>query len=194
MLPTFEMRWFFAQLPLEIERHFPSAETLASRTDWYALPCDPRCGIKLREGRMEIKLQITSLGTRTLGLFRGALESWNKWGLEFAPGEFPALQDLECSGWVAVDKQRYLQHFAVVGSQVSEIDTRPVNGCEFELTRLRVQDEIWWTVGFEAVGAPDQLETNLALVAQTIQKRNGFLQPFVPENSLGYPRWLGRVL
>jgi hypothetical protein len=186
------MRWFFPSLPLDVDRHFPVPGMLSSRTDWYALPSDPRCGIKLREGRMEIKLRLSSMGTRTLGTLCGELESWHKWGLEFAPGEFPTEQNLQLSGWLAVRKQRYLQHFSVAGAEVREINTRPDNGCEFELTQLDINGESWWTVGFEAVGQANQLETNLAHVARTVLQRGGFLQRFAPENSLGYARWLGR--
>ena len=52
MLRTFEIRWFFDAPPLDQETHFPAEHTeLQERTDWYALPVNPCCGIKVREGK-----------------------------------------------------------------------------------------------------------------------------------------------
>lgn len=194
MLHTVEMRWFFRDPPLDQAQLFADAALPQTRTDWYVLPCDAPCGIKLREGRLEAKLRVAVHGIRTFEGFSGQLESWQKWGLEFAPGEGPADDLLVQSGWLAVNKQRYLRHFEVADDRVVEIDTRPHNGCEFEMTRLRVQQQTWWTSGFEAVGPPEQLEANLQRVAHYIQQQGRPLLPFVPDCSFGYAHWLAHVL
>ncbi len=195
MLHTFEMRWFFAAPPLDVIRHFDGAVARTpSRTDWYAVPCDPGCGIKLREGRLETKLRVGTHGIRTFHEMSGHLESWKKWTLEFAPGEFPEEQTLAQSGWLAVKKQRFLQHFAVADERVIEIDHRPSDGCEFEMTELTVQQQHWWTVAFEAVGPVDRLPTNLFHVAGHILQRGGRRLPFGSESSFGYAHWLDQFI
>ncbi len=190
MLETIEMRWFFRSAPLDESRHFKTTTTVPPRTDWYAIPCQSGCGIKLREGRLEVKLRLSRHGPREHGAFRGELESWTKWGLEFAPGESMMEHLPRHSGWIAVQKLRSLQHFEVVRGRVRQVEERPMNGCEFELTQLQVDMDHWWTVGFEAIGAADQLETNLTRVAETILERGGLEMPFVRACSFGYPHWL----
>ena len=136
MWHTFEMRWFFAEPPLDIAQHFDASAAAPHRTDWYAVPCDPRCGIKLREGRLETKLRVGMHGVRTFREISGHLESWQKWALAFGPGDCPAEQTLAESGWLAVQKRRFLRHFEVTPDRVIETEQRPTNGCEFELTEL----------------------------------------------------------
>lgn len=191
MWHTFEMRWFFAEPPLDIAQHFDASAAAPHRTDWYAVPCDPRCGIKLREGRLETKLRVGTHGVRTFREISGHLESWQKWALAFGPGDCPAEQTLAKSGWLAVQKRRFLRHFEVTPGRVIETEQRPTNGCEFELTELKVQQQRWWTVAFEAVGPVDHLPTNLGRVVEIIHQNGGRRLPFVPECSFGYAHWLG---
>jgi hypothetical protein len=193
MLYTCEMRWFFRGVPLELARHFDETTLPESRTDWYTVPCDSRCGIKLRQGRLEVKLRAATHGTRTFQEISGHLESWQKWSLEFPPAEIPPEDLLEQAGWLPVQKQRYLRHFEVADDQVVEIDVRPCNGCEFEMTQLLVKQQHWWTVGFEAVGLVHQLETNLSEVVRHILSQGRPLLPFVTDSSFGYAHWLGQV-
>ena len=196
MLQTVEMRWFFAHCPLAIESHF--AETLADatelqrRTDWYSMPCNPACGIKVREGKLETKALKESFGLKSLSPFEGYLEAWQKWSLEFPADEHPDPRDLERIGWFAVHKQRRLQRFQVSGNDVTSVAIRPTNGCEFELTELTVKGQTSWTVGFEAVGDASQLESNLRAVAAHVASRDGRKSEFVSDKSFGYAEWLSR--
>jgi hypothetical protein len=188
------MRWFFETCPLDMDKHFAAhPPELQERTDWYAMPVNPACGIKVREGRLETKLRCAQYGLRDLGGIAGQLESWKKWSLDFSSAEEPpSVEELAGTGWLDVDKKRYLQRFDITAGQVVATSTRPVNGCEFELTELMVRNQRYFTVGFEAVGEFLELEQNLQLVAQHVGVRGGLLMAFTQETSCSYAEWLSR--
>ena len=64
MLRTCEIRWFFDQPPVDLERIISPETEVQERTDWYLMPANPECGIKLREGNLEMKLRCASYGLR----------------------------------------------------------------------------------------------------------------------------------
>lgn len=196
MLFTTEMRWFFADCPLDIELHFSDARSetdLQQRTDWYSMPCNPACGIKVREGKLEMKLRAFGLGQQDMSPFSGHLEAWQKWSFDFPDREHPEIARLESAKWIAVGKRRRLQRFAVDEHRVTRVAERPVNGCEFELTELSVDGSTHWTVGFEAVGDERDREHNLRAVAARVIARGGLRQPFTTNNSYGYAQWLSHL-
>lgn len=193
MFRTYEMRWFFTQIPLDVSKHFERNTELQSRTDWYASPVSPRCGIKLREGRLETKFLESDHGVHHLGYFCGNLESYKKWSLQFAPDDQPIEEDLDGAAWISVQKSRRLQRFSVTPQGVHSVEERPQNGCEFEMTELTVNHETFWTVGFEAVGKVESLPDNLRLVAQIVGLRGGLNQSFDEEHSCGYAEWLSHI-
>lgn len=190
MLNTVEMRWFFDTCPIDETQHFAHVGELQTRVDWYSMPCNPASGIKIREGRFESKLRTAELGKRRLGSLHGRLEQWQKWSLAYVDDSPPPESLLSEIGWIAVSKRRRLKRFAVQAKQLEIVDLRPNNGCEFELTELVIRDQSFWTVGFEAVGEADQLERNLALVAERVQQDGGRQLDFLLERSFGYAEWL----
>ncbi len=191
MLQTFEVRWFCREQPLDLDTYFSQHTELQERTDWYAMPCTASCGIKIREGKLETKLRCATLGVRDLSCVVGRLESFKKWSLEFSSGEDPPSADeLSGSGWLNVDKKRYLQRYEVADTRVSAATIRPVCGCEFEMTQLRVQGRSYWTVGFEAVGPFEALEENLRRVSAHVFRQRDMRRALSAENSLGYAEWL----
>ena len=113
MFETVEMRWFFHDCPLDSACHFHLHTELQERTDWYSMPCNPLCGIKVREGKLEAKLRAATLGVRTFSPLVGHLEAWRKWSLEFAADDHPAEADLQTVNWLAVNKRRQLRRFEV---------------------------------------------------------------------------------
>jgi hypothetical protein len=193
MLDTLEIRWFFDRLPLDISRQFSRPDEVEQRTDWYSLPCNPLCGIKLREGKLEIKLKRDTLGERSLEPVSGHLEAWRKWSLDFASHAGPSPGELSATGWLPVHKRRRMEHYHNTGSQIASTAERPENGCELEMTELTVGARRYWTVGFESVGPADLLEHNLMRTFHHVVARGGFIESCRPENSLGYAQWLAQL-
>ena len=193
MLQTVEVRWFFDKVPLVEDLHFETVNQLQQRTDWYLMPCNPRCGIKVREGMLETKLQVDSFGLRTFSPWEGLMEKYKKWSLKFEDENHPSVHEMTSVNWVPVQKHRRLQRFEVSGNRTHPSRTKPHNGCEFEMTELKIGVDSYWTVGFEAVGQSDALESNLQTVASEITGRGGLLAEFTAKNSFGYAQWLSKI-
>ena len=116
MWPTVEVRWFYpgqvpASLPAWFRQAGGEAEEQPCRGDQYLrLENTEALGIKLREGRIEIKKR-----QRRLGLVRfhervaGQVEAWRKWS--FALMGAGAL--VPASSWIEVEKERTLLQFQV---------------------------------------------------------------------------------
>jgi hypothetical protein len=200
MLPTVETRWFMAgPLPQDTLQWFqrgapaPSLKP-APRTDRYLLvPGVTGLGVKLREGRFEVKRRdadfgLTALASRTTG----RLAVWRKWSFQVSSDVVTVDED-----WISISKERYLRKFTVQGSaSIAEVDpsTYPECGCSVELTRLRAghddREADWWSVGLEALGPdPSQLRTELRVVAAHFFEREDCPSLRV-EDSLDYPEWL----
>lgn len=199
MWPTAEVRWFVeGRIPGDFlawfAKDFPLLETQPPRVDIY-LPIltDDGMGIKLREGRIEIKQRYGRLGPMTLthGVV-GIPELWRKWAFgPVAPGE----NGLE--GWVAVQKTRLVRNYAV-GAEgerpVAIPHTRsPERGCSVELTEALANGQVWWTIGFEATGSEAELAVTLeSVVEQTLIGCDRLWLAL--DRSYGYPHWLRNVL
>jgi hypothetical protein len=70
---------------------------------------------------------------------------------------------------------------------VEEVDP----GCTAELTEVDDDDDVWWTLAFEATGSPGALEGCLrSCVARLLDRPlpDGIALP--PEASMSYTRWL----
>lgn len=193
MLATVEMRWFFPECPLDPADFQGTNSERQERTDWYAMPCHPRCGVKLREGKLETKLFSTDFGLRTIGPISGKLEGWKKWSLEYGNDICPTSEELGLAGWIEVRKVRFLQRFEVDEAGVLHATTtRPGNGCEFECTQLFVAGQSTWTVGFEAVGTAECREKNLVQAATVLLGRGTQARQFTAARSFGYAQWLSQ--
>jgi hypothetical protein len=66
--------------------------------------------------------------------------------------------------------------------------TLPDVGCNVELTHVRVESEVWWTLGFEAFGKLTTIQDDLRAVAGVMAARNppSMGTPIVAS----YPAWL----
>ncbi len=212
MLTTCEMRWFFpGSIPESIETWFQenitnSQQQPEERTDVYLY--SPNCdfmGIKLRQGRLEIKWRNAELGVLKLGEFvSGKAEKWGKWLCNDKNGEtFQPAQVVANPIWVSVKKVRYSQFFQVTpeskpqllasdaheGAAKGDRNGSSDNGCSVEITHLTVQQNTWWSLGFEATGEESKLMENLQITASSVfDTYDGF--KLLAENSFAYPHWL----
>lgn len=193
---TAELRWFFTgPPPPEARAWFDALDGLrrppGARTDTYLRPTDPALGVKLREGRLELKRR-EGEGTLVTPAPRvqGRAETWVKWGFVLNGGS-----DRAAGGdWIEVAKERWMCSFAVEPDRVRPADGRPAPGyCNAELTAIGVEGERWWTVCLEAhtngdpaAGAPGPI---LARAAAHVFAC-GTPPPLTDEASYSYPDWL----
>lgn len=190
---SLEVRWFLAgEAPDEIEAWFNSDERPGERVDprdtWrrdrYLILADQiDMGIKWRDDpsvaedpRLEFKGRIEEVGPARLGDgCDGVLERWVKWSC--AAESASALQDVFRSGRdiIEVGKQRCIRH----------VDDH----LHAELTRIDVDGERHWTLGFEAWEArPASPDAFATAVERFLEAWPG--PRLTVGSSWGYPAWL----
>jgi hypothetical protein len=189
---TVETRWFFQSAPLSPEALFGMYVPPMERTDWYAFPCHRSTGLKFREGRLETKLLIEDCGLQTWRHVTGNVESWKKWIAEYS-GDLPSRAVFASTGWVEVHKSRHWQVLDMAADDLHWCAQRVPHGCEVEWSEVTVAGQVWWTVGFEAVGLPAVLQENLRRAIVFVLGKEDVNTPFCAENSLAYPAWLWKV-
>lgn len=197
MYKSKEIRWF-SHLEDEaminwFEENGFSFENANARTDYYLPLRDQNdIGIKLREGNIEIKQLISRSEKEKLAKsVKGHFEHYIKWSFTSAE-EDPLFQEIieeEKYHWLAVRKER-------IGFKLKEnkngsiirvkMDEYPDYGCQVEYTRLKIKDDLWYTLGLEWFGDKD-LKFDFSLLKNIFGN-----DPLKAENSMGYAEFLNR--
>ena len=187
MLSSIEMRWFFPHASVARPAMFPSSEADESRVDHYALS-HPQCGMKYRQGNLEVKLLTQDLGIRNFQQRQGRLQQWQKWS--YSDWENPTVGQLENTGWIAVEKRRSQVFYAVDQDDVRPSSAMLAHGCALEWTTVSVGNETWLTVGIESFGLGDHADDLLCRAIDHLLPRLPEKLTWTKENSLSYPEWL----
>lgn len=185
MLTSIELRWFYlGELPQEISLWFEQDELegqLQSPEEREDVYLDiSRCeylGIKLRQGRLEIKWRQAELGVVRFGQqVEGKLEKWSKWLCEDPTAETFQPEAVVGKTWVSVKKVR---------------SQRLYDSCTLELTQLSIQSQDWWSLAFETSGTDTNMVDKLQSIADRVFKiySGPKLQA---QDSYAYPHWLSR--
>lgn len=202
MYPTAEVRWFYpGPIPPEVARWFAvragTPDQEPPRTDHYLrVPTSQGLNLKLREGRIEVKLRVGEPEVARLHQrVTGVVERWRKWSFELAePGGESSPMHLPGSSWIPVRKDRRLRTHQVTeeGTVLNRTPQGLTQGCETELTGVVAQGQVWWTLAFEAFGEEASLRDNLLLVAAHVL---GASEPprLEAHRSQGYAAWLVAV-
>jgi hypothetical protein len=217
-LHTAEVRWFF---PLDPSPNVeppprPPASVLAwfqdgldnlewppqPRTDRYLLlPGCTTTGVKLREGRLEVKALCGPSDPVTLPHnMTGLADKWVKWSYG-GPAAAPltAVLGRETAGWLAVTKWRLLRAFTITEAGVTEVtENEPVtaeNTVELTAVQTAVQahSQSWWTLGLEAGGDPEKLEENFQQLADYFFGRTKPPLVLDKRHSCAYPAWIESI-
>jgi hypothetical protein len=203
MLHSCEMRWFFlGAAPEQAKIWFGTADAQkeGSRRDSYLI--FPGCaviGFKLRNGgKLEIKALHSPPSTiePVKGII-GKVDRWVRWSPEFelTGGLKHAIR--HGSRWVDIDKTRWLRTYEFHDGSPREVGgkERPSEGCNVELTELRLENGVWWTVGFEAFGPSTKLEDHLRATLEEFfsSRREEALKSLSEANSMSYPAWFAGV-
>jgi hypothetical protein len=199
--PTLEVRWFVREtIPEAIEQYFRQGAivpTVEEREDWYLwLPYQDNLGIKLRDGKVEIKKRVGDRGMVQLSeQVAGRVESWMKWGFASEVEVQAFLERDAGEEWIAVKKSRRQKTYQILADKVTEVidPTGIESGCNWEIATLEMQNQLWFSLGFEAFGERDRLSEVFDPVVQYVL---GTLQfpSLRKEQSFSYPGWLSAVL
>lgn len=183
MLTSLELRWFISgELPSDVSTWFERdklggcLQAPEAREDVYLYV--PKCeymGIKLRQGRLEVKWRQAELEILRLERVEGRLEKWSKWLCEDPTSEaFQPKRVSNQKSWVKIGKVR---------------SQRLYDDCALELTQLTIKDNTWWSLALETFGAElqkiDTLQNIFELVSNTYIGSQLQIQ-----NSFAYPKWI----
>lgn len=161
-----EFRWFLEKPFPGIEKWFENrgitGKNIPSRTDYYLIPgLENNLGIKLREGKIEIKIRIGEpVKRQILTSISGFEETYQKWSfpLDEPP---PAFKELisDLKNWLPVSKHRLALVMDDSGNpDLSKRFHAPGTvlraGCQFEYTRIEVPGKDYFTLGLECFGEP----------------------------------------
>ncbi|MCW2523968.1 MAG: hypothetical protein JWO63_2303 [Frankiales bacterium] len=193
--PRLEVRWIRAGEPaagvLQWFNRFPTVTE--SRADDYLIRPDlVGLSAKIRGGgALEVKVYRGSPGWFEVpGCARGVLEYWQRWSFPVPLAE-PGAAGLP--SWKQVRKVRRTTFLAVIGGRLSASRTRPEEGtvCAVELAQIEADAMAWWSLGFEAMGVPEELGPLLHASAATVFHQ---LPPedrqFSGQESGSYQQWL----
>jgi hypothetical protein len=200
MLVTVEIRWFHVgMIPAQTMDWFQHGsqhvDVQPTREDQYlALPACDALGIKLRQGRIEIKQGYQRFDAlRVRRRIAGTPRLWRKWGFVLDQADVAlAGIPLQSPWWIPVRKERVVRIYRTTGDGTVfavPAGEYPVRGCQLELTQVRVKGNQWWTLGFEAFGAESTLHEDLLLVANETLAA-GEPPRLSSRDCYGYPRWL----
>ncbi|OKH23684.1 hypothetical protein [Chroogloeocystis siderophila] len=204
MLTTAELRWFYpGKLPQHVCQWFEQDQLgylapAEKRQDIYLyVPESDFVGIKLRQGRLEIKWRKAKLGDLQFGKTTGKAEKWAKWLCEDASNEiFQPQEVISKKAWVSINKVRTQRKYQLSARQeviaIEINDSSSNRTCNVEITELEVNRHPWWSLAFEASTDDELPLENLKCVAEWIFKT--YPGELESENSYAYPTWLDIVL
>ena len=203
MLVTVEIRWFhLGKVPAQTLEWFQHGSqhvgVQPSREDQYlALPACDALGIKLRQGRIELKQGYQHFDAlRVCGRIAGRPRLWRKWGFVLDQAD-AALSGIppQSPWWLSVQKERMVRIYRTTGAGTMlavPAGEYPDRGCHLELAQVHVRGEAWWTVGFEAFGDEPTLYEDLLLAANETLAA-GEAPRLSSRDCYGYPQWLQSI-
>ncbi len=165
--------------------HFPNNDKF-DRQDYYlSLPELGNLSVKIREpkidkessklfGKIEVKVFAKNLGEyKVQGDFPGLMNQWVKFSFDLLPGEnnlenivnsflakenqFPGYKDY----WLQVNKNRLLLMYDVQIKKIAVADEFINEGCGIELTIIKVNNQLFYSLGLEAFSVTGNDTANL---------------------------------
>ncbi len=190
--PTSEIRWFSddSNNLWNLYTHLPErgeGARQSDRTDYYLHAHLPHTGVKIREGRHEIKVK--SGNDEPLGY--GMLQHWVKWSRAEENNMLNTIPLELLTDWIAVKKRRFLKTYAIISPEEVTPTDNPLaeHGCNVEFTEIQVPalNKTVFTLGFEAYGPAGRGRENLLITLNYLN-----IDVVLLENleSMGYPEWL----
>jgi hypothetical protein len=218
-LASHEVRWFFegqANRHESLKRWFETVAPipksagvgppvwkgrLDGEPDVYLLvPGSDDMGIKWREGELQIKGRLSSLGTQVFcGRHQGNVERWIKWSYKGIPVAYRRLFVTgEETGLVTVSVQKTRAWRKVrldtMTGKAQEVDAQTFvdRGLGFEFTDLEVAGKAYCSLAFEAF--PDDSALDAAFTQAVESFLDGLESDLAAAYSQSYPAWLGSIV
>lgn len=207
MFHTAEVRWFRrGKLPATVQSWFSNCPgktpSWEQRTDTYLMTHVDYVGMKIREGRLEVKFRTRRVRKREfLPKLTGTVENWTKVGFGDESNSLAATNaQPPGTRWLEVKKARLIRHYTQTDSgKIISLDAGAMSfsptqlevddGCSLEITEIEILGGSWWSVGFEAFGVQESREVLLEAAVEYLGKM--YDSPALQlQDSHGYPSWL----
>ncbi|MFD1096094.1 hypothetical protein [Salegentibacter chungangensis] len=198
MFKTREIRWFSRAKDRHIIAWFAGKgldfETAESRTDHYLpLPQKEDTGIKLREGRLEIKQRTTGPEKAKIAPnAEGYFEEYVKWSFGIAKTDVLAKEIVRENkyDWIKVEKKRLGLNLVKENGQLNfrKLDEETDSACQMEYTKIEVNAEQWFSFGLEWFGE-EFIEPGAGLISEITGSTKLGLR-----SSMGYAEFLNSEL
>jgi hypothetical protein len=215
MLKSTETRWFLSEQSLEtIEKWFNNKELffkdkdLFPRQDYYLNLLHKNLGIKIREPKKDENGALkTQLEIKVLSSDDGAIKfnngntayvnSWKKHSFSLVPDEKETNEIInlfqpeasDTSNWLKVDKDRLLVKFNAESEQLVFSDTMIDEGAGIELTKLKINGNVYYSLGVEAFSVSSKEHENFNS-ATSYLFNDLKISGLEKEDSLSYPEKL----
>ena len=201
-ITTAEIRWFipgrgFGKVLEWLRAKEGLYQEEPPRTDLYLkFPGGHDLGVKLRQGRIELKKKLIHHGQYDREGISGKIESWIKWSIVGEEGLSPG-NDIfgDATHWLPIQKTRYLKKHAISGDKLSPFPREgfPEKGIAIELSVLEALGQDWWTFGLECFGNTGEVHPDLTKHLHHLTE--GFPVGILSaEQSMGYPEWIGQII
>ncbi len=202
-----EIRWFLAgPLPAAMAEWFSlpilGNDPQALVEDHLLLPRSQVTGIKLRDG----KLQVKSLCREPSPLMitdqiNGWAAGWVKWSLSLTSNSVRNFYKENPT--IRLRKRRWLRKLSLETDAAMEVDdaTRIEQGCRLELSALEVEPEagrdreeaMWWSLALEAFGPPQTTDESLRRCINHFLRRQDLPARLLAADSKSYADWLASI-
>jgi hypothetical protein len=215
-----EIRWFLPESDFKfLERLFArefinlkfNKTANYERKDFYLNFKNNAIGIKIRDaktdslGELSSKLELkTKIGEDTVftlyNNIEGRINRWVKHSFKLEKNEKSVsaiLKSLQIStnetDWIMIEKERLLVKFDLKTKEPKHESIRLPEACGIELTKIKIKDRYFYSLGFEAFSESEKEEENLLEALEYFHSRfkpNGLKT----ENSLSYPEFINQIL
>lgn len=143
------------------------------RVDHYLVfPISQSVGVKLREGKFEVKSLVGQAGACRIGHNLQAIgEVWEKCSIADKDDQLNSIL-LQSSNTISISKKRLKCTFSQINDNwmPTKALTSYNEGCQVEITDIKVNGENHWSFSLEAFGGYDRLPTVLSGMATEIRE------------------------
>jgi hypothetical protein len=191
---TAEARWFLKGEEQLLEKWFrengKSFKNEWSESDCYvSLEGSQSLSIKIRDRNFEVK-QRTHCETLAFGnTHQGHLEHWIKW--EKPLSEQSDIAQIFQQRLLKIEKERLLLFFSAQNNAVKISETKPDEGCQVELSKVKLLKKTFMSFAFESFGSAQNLKryliTTSAFVFSSLD-----ISPLMLRESLNYAVLISR--